>query len=252
MNYLLEAKDLDCYIDGKKVLENIQLQVPEGKMIGIIGPNGCGKSTLIKHLSALLPYKKGEIFIAGENIKKLSIRERAKKMALVSQMKNIPFDFTVEEIVELGRYPYQQGKGEHLSAEQEQQIIQEVLTEVGMWEEKDAKFHHLSGGQQQRILIAKALAQKTPLLLLDEPTNHLDIQYQLSIFKLLQSLPITVVTALHDLNIAALFCDELYVLFDGHCYAHGSVEEILNEELVEEVFQVKTKIQHHPFAISYL
>lgn len=246
---LIETKNLACYIEGNPILKHVNLKVKSGQFIGIIGANGSGKSTLIRHLNRLLPCQEGEILLEGKNLAQFSTLELAKQMALVHQNQEVPFDFSVEEIVGLGRFPHKSLLS--LDNVNDQAIIHQALREVGMEEEAKRPFHHLSGGQQQRVLIAKALAQETPLILLDEPTNHLDIQYKLQIFQLLKKLPITVITALHDLNIAALFCDELYVLHQGGCPYHGTPQQILTTELIQEVFGVSTKITHQPFTIAY-
>ena len=247
--HLLEANHLFCEIDGKSILENVHLAVDSGQFVGIIGPNGSGKSTLIAHLSQLLPIKEGQVCLKGKEMRTFSKKQLAKEMAVVPQKQTIPFEFLVKEVVEMGCFPHKHFL--ERTNQKDEAIVMSALEKMGMQAHADDHFHHLSGGQQQRVLIAKALAQETPLIILDEPTNHLDIKYQVEVFEMLKKLEVTVVTALHDLTMAANFCDQLYVLNEGECQYHGKPKEIMTKEMIEETFEVEAHIYDDPFAISY-
>lgn len=245
----LEAKHLDCYIEQHKILSDLNLTVDSHEFVGILGPNGCGKSTLIHHLARILPTKNGEILLNHKALNRYSNRDLAKEMAVVNQIQQVPFEFKVHEVVEMGRFPHK-----HLLERDNQhdaEVVEGALRDMGMLDCYYDNFYHLSGGQQQRVLIAKALAQETKMILLDEPTNHLDIQYQIQVFDTLKDLDVTVLTALHDLNMASLYCDKVYVLNDGTCYKEGHPQAIIDEQLLHDIFGVRAHVYHQPFAISY-
>ncbi|MEG1310752.1 MAG: ABC transporter ATP-binding protein [Romboutsia sp.] len=227
-------------IDKTDILNGIDIDVSNKEFVGIIGPNGSGKSTFLKCIYRILKPSGGVIKINEVSIDKLSIKETAKKMAVVSQHNNYDFDFTVQDIVLMGRSPHKKMMERDSKADYE--IMHESLKKVGMLNFKDRIFSTLSGGEQQRIILARALSQKTSCLILDEPTNHLDIKYQLQLMNIVKNLNIEVISAIHDLNIAAMYCDKIYVLKNGEIVNYGTPRDVLTKELIKEVYEVDAKI----------
>lgn len=251
---MLTVKNLEFSLGKKKILNGVSFEVPKGKFVGIIGPNGAGKSTLLKNIYGVHEFSKGEVFLNGQSIKKMSRKERAQKIAALSQEEDHQFDFSVEKIVEMGRYPYKKFFEEY--SDKDKMIVHEMLHKTGMADYSHRDFNTLSGGEKQRVLISRALAQKTDFLILDEPTNHLDIVYQLQIIDLIKHLGITVLAALHDLNIAAIFCDYIFVMKDGKIAGEGTPEEVLVPELLKDIFGIECYVGKNPVnskvQISYM
>ncbi|MGO4886974.1 ABC transporter ATP-binding protein [Anaerobacillus sp. MEB173] len=241
---MLKVQGVTGIVNEKTIIENIHLQVSCGEFVGLIGPNGSGKSTLLKHMYRVQKPDAGFITLKEQEIFKQSAKKIAKQMAVVSQESPILFDFSVYEIVLMGRSPHKRLFEQDTKRDQE--LVYDALEKVGMFEHKDRSYMTLSGGEKQRVLIARALAQQVDLLVLDEPTNHLDIQHQLQILDLVKSLNFTVVAALHDLNLAAAYCDYLYVIDNGHIVASGPPEEVLRSDLLRRIFRVETDIVIHP------
>ena len=239
----VSTKDLHVRLSGAEILKGIDLKADAGRFVGIIGPNGSGKSTLLKCIYRVLKPEKGAVFLDGELLSTFSVKESAKKVGVVAQHSNAGFDFTVYEMAMMGRAPHKRAL-EHDTSE-DHQIVNEALRTVGMQDFVERSFATLSGGEQQRVILARALVQRTPCLILDEPTNHLDIKYQLQFMQIVKRSGHTVISAIHDLNIAAKYCDTLYVLQDGRIRAYGAPDDILTEELIEEVYGVRTTIMHN-------
>lgn len=239
------------YVDGlsyaygrEKVIDNIHLEVPSGDFVGIIGPNGSGKSTLLKCIYGGLSPEKCTIRVDGVDVGRLKGKKLAKKLAVVGQENSVPFNFTVQEIVAMGRTPHKELF--EPDTDEDQKIVAQALSQVGIAAMAQREFASLSGGEKQRVLIARALAQKTDFLILDEPTNHLDICFQLQIFDILKHAGLTVLAAIHDLNLAAMYCDTLYVLHGASVYGHGKTEDILCERLIRDVFGVNSHVETSP------
>ncbi len=243
-NMDLSIQELDFSFEKRKIIEDIELNVKEGEFVGIIGPNGSGKSTILKNVYRSLEPEKGTVFLNGEELGKISYKEMARKLGVVGQENYVPFDFKVEDIVAMGRSPHK--KLFDTDTNEDKKIVMDSLKKIGMEDTAKRSYQHLSGGEKQRVIIARALAQQTKFLILDEPTNHLDIGYQLSTFDLIKRLGVTVLAAIHDLNIAAMYCDRIYVLKDGKMIANGKPEKILTAELIWKVYGVKTDIMIHP------
>ncbi len=236
----VNAKNISVDIEGKNIVKGMTIEALEGKFVGIIGPNGSGKSTFLKSLYRIIVPSAGHFYLNDEPISKMSYKTSAQKMAVVTQHNYYNFDFTVAEVVLMGRAPHKK-KLERDSLE-DFKLVDEALEKVDMLRFKDRVFSTLSGGEQQRIILARALAQNTKCLVLDEPTNHLDIKHQLKIMDLSKILGVTVVAALHDLNIAASYCDYLYVLKDGCIVSDGHPRDILTEALIKQVYEVPARI----------
>lgn len=241
----IKVCDLNFSIEDKKIIDNISLCVKEKKIVGIIGPNGCGKSTFLKNIYRLYKPDTGTVYLNGGNIENLKSREIAKNMSVVSQESNHQFDFIVKEIVLMGRYAH---KGLlDSNTKKDEEMVLDSLDKVGMKNFYNRSFLSLSGGEKQRVLIARALTQNANMIVLDEPTNHLDIRYQLQIMDIIKSLQITTLAAIHDFNIAANYCDHIYVMEHGKIKYFGTPEEILTEDMFKEVFGVKSYIFKNPF-----
>jgi iron complex transport system ATP-binding protein len=240
----LEVTGLSYSYLDKRVIENINIKIESGAFVGIIGPNGSGKSTILKNIYGGLTPDEGEIFLDGQNKKKIKKRAFAAKVAVVGQENSIPFNFTVKEIVAMGRTPYK--KIFEPDTAEDKEIVLDALEKVKIADMAERDFSCLSGGEKQRVLIARALAQKTSFMILDEPTNHLDICFQLQIFEILKSLGITVLAAIHDLNLAAMYCDYAYVLSGRTICRQGITDEVLSADLIEHIFNVKCDVSISP------
>lgn len=237
---MLNVKNLTYTIRHKTLVQDISLDVNDGEFVGIIGPNGSGKSTLLKNIYKMLVPDSGEILLDGQSLLHMSNRQMAQKIAVVSQENNANFDFTVAEVVQMGRYPRK--KLMESANDDDRQIVRESLALVGMEPFHDRSFLSLSGGEKQRALIARALAQQTDMVILDEPTNHLDIGSQMKTLQLLKNSGKTVLTALHDLSFAAKFCDRVYALHNGHVYSFGNPMEVISKEMIKELYGVDAEL----------
>ena len=226
---MLSAEGISYGTRDREILYEISLRAEAGEFVGIIGPNGSGKSTLLKNLYKVLRPRAGRAFLMGEDLLAMSGREMAQRLAVVVQEHESGFDFTVEEVVRMGRHAR---KG----------LVDRVLRLTQLEEVREQSYTTLSGGEKQRVLIARALVQDTPCLILDEPTNHLDIKYQLQLMELVRVLGRTVVAAIHDLNLAALYCQRLYVMKAGRVAASGTPEEVLTPELLREIYEVEAEV----------
>ena len=172
------------------------------------------------------------------------MKESALALAVVTQHNYYNFDFKVSEVVFMGRTPHK--KSMEMDNSEDLRMVEDALSKVNMLDLKDRSFSSLSGGEQQRIILARALAQQTPCLILDEPTNHLDIKYQLEVLDIVKSLGCTAICALHDLNLAAQYCDRIYIMKDGHIVANGTPQEVITESMIQEIYGVKASVTIHP------
>lgn len=236
----IQVKQIELSLGNKKILKEINMDINRKEFVGIIGPNGSGKSTLLKAMYRVLKPDKGIIYFAGEKLEDISIKESALKTAVVAQHNFYNFDFEVLEVVLMGRAPHK--KLMERDNEKDYKIARKALKTVGMENFEKRNFTTLSGGEQQRVILARALAQKTKCLILDEPTNHLDIKYQLELMDIVKKLDFTIVAAIHDMNIAAMYCDKIYALKEGKVVGYGTPQELLTEKFIYELFEVKTKI----------
>ena len=246
-NSLFMQKVSFSYFNGL-VLKDIELSITDGEMVGLIGPNGCGKTTLLKLASGVLSPVRGEISLGGVSLKKLSRKKVAQHVAVVPQYFNIPFAFTVDEVVLLGRTPFVSAISGETRRDHEMSAI--ALGLAGIAHLKNRYFNDLSGGERQKVILAMALAQEPKLLLLDEPTTHLDISHQVEILELVKRLNreqgVTVVAAMHDLNLASLFFDRLVLLKGGQVISDGAPAQVLTKEIVESVFNTPVLVNTHP------
>lgn len=236
----LQVEQLCYQYNEHSKISNISLYADRGEFVGVVGPNGSGKSTLLKNLYRALEADKGKIFLDGEDYLKFSTKKASQKVGVVGQEQQVPFDFRVHEIVAMGRSPYK--KWFELDSKEDQRVIQQALDYVNIGHLSMHDYSELSGGEKQRVMIARVIAQQTDFLILDEPTNHLDIQHQLQLFDLFKQLNVTVISSIHDLNLAALYCDRIYVMLNGEIYCAGHPEEVLTQEVLRQVFGIEAHI----------
>jgi iron complex transport system ATP-binding protein len=240
----LTAKEIQVSIAEKTILQNISLKVDDGSFCALIGPNGSGKSTFLKSVYQMMRIEQGVILLNEQDIKQYSKKQLARKMAVVGQFHQINFEYSVMDIVLMGRTPHLR----LLEREKESdfQLARDSLRKVGMEKYEDRNFQSLSGGEKQRVILARALTQCPKFLILDEPTNHLDIRYQLEILSIIKELNVSVLTALHDLNIAAQYCDYIYMIKDGKIIISGRPEKIITTENIKSVYDVEANVFHSP------
>jgi iron complex transport system ATP-binding protein len=234
--------------NASPVLYQIDLAVEKGEMVALMGPNGSGKTTLIKLASGVLRPAEGDIHLDGSSLRELKRRQVAQRVAVVPQQFHMPFAFTLREVVLLGRTPFL--KAFSNEGEKDQQAVNRAMELIGIEELGQRFFNELSGGERQKGILAMALAQEPKLLLLDEPTAHLDINHQMEILELVKGLnreqEITVIGAMHDLNLAALYFDRLVLLKEGRIFADGTPSEVLTEENIRELFGAWVQVIQHP------
>ena len=240
----IQTDTIQVSFGSKTILHDISLAIQDKEFVGIIGPNGSGKSTFLKCLYRVLQPSGGKIYFDGSELSSLSHRDTALKMAVVAQHSTVNFDFSVLEMVLMGRSPY---KG-LLDRDQldDYEIARHALSEVGLSDFESRNFNTLSGGEQQRVILARALAQRTECLVLDEPTNHLDIKYQLELMTIVKRLDATVVSAIHDLNLAAIYCDRIIALKDGYIVCSGTPQDVLSSDTIRHIYGVSAMVQTLP------
>ena len=241
---LLEIDGLAYAYPGRPVLRGVSFAVERGERFGILGPNGSGKSTLVRLLSRILRPTAGTIRLGGADLAAVPLRELARRIAVVPQETSLDFPFSVLEVVLMGRAPHLGGLG--LEGDRDVAAAERAMSEAGVAELAGRPFQELSGGEKQRVVIARALAQEPELLLLDEPTTFLDIKHEVAIFDLLADLSsergITVVVVLHDLNLAALYCERLAFLRGGELLACGRTEEVLTYRNVRTAYDTEVYV----------
>ncbi|MDY2969765.1 MAG: ABC transporter ATP-binding protein [Butyricicoccus pullicaecorum] len=236
----IRTDDLHAMLGGTEILHGIDFTAGDRSLVGVIGPNGSGKSTLLKCIYRVLKPSEGAVFVDGQPLSEYRVRDSAKKIAVLAQHNFYNFEFTVQDVVLMGRAPHKRALERDSAADFK--IVHEAMERVGVALLRDRLFSTLSGGEQQRVLLARALAQQTPCLILDEPTNHLDIKYQLELLDLVRSLDRTVIAAIHDLNIAAMYCDTIFVMQSGRIVAAGAPRDVLTRSLIRSVYEVDADV----------
>jgi len=240
----IRAENLVWSVGKVRIVDGVSLSVPAGKVLGLLGPNGSGKSSLLRLLAGLRRPASGRVLLEERDVQAIGRRALARRMALVEQHATTEANVRVRDVVTLGRIPHRSPLSGWTTVDEEAVIA--ALDRVGMRDRADRSWHSLSGGERQRVHLARALAQAPRELLLDEPTNHLDIHHQMALLKLVGELSLTTIVALHDINHAAMFCDQLLVLDGGKVVAQGAPEEILSEALMRGVFRVEARIDCSP------
>ncbi|MFJ7954368.1 ABC transporter ATP-binding protein [Lysinibacillus sp. NPDC096418] len=249
----LQLEDIEIDIGTKKIINGIDLSVFNHSFVALLGPNGSGKSTLLKAIYRVLRPSQGTINLDDLSIDKIPVKTIAQNMSVVSQFQSNSFDFNVEEVVMMGRTPHL--KLMEKESSKDLVIVENALRKTGLLEYRNRKVLQLSGGEKQRVALARAVAQNPSLMILDEPSNHLDIKYQLEILNIIKNLNINVLSALHDISMAAQFCDYIYFLKKGQIVCHGTPKEVITKEIIKDIYEVDCEVFQDPYTenicISY-
>ena len=240
----VDVETLAVDLDGRRIVGPASLAAADGELVGLVGPNGSGKSTLLRAVYRALKPAGGVVRIGPDDVWRLTARESARRTAVLAQENHSEFDFTVGEVVAMGRTPHKGLFDRETAADRD--VVADALARVRMTPFAERVFGTLSGGEKQRVLLARALAQDTRVLVLDEPTNHLDIAAQLELLELVRGLGVTTVAAIHELNLAAAYCDRVVVLHAGLVVAAGAPHEVLTADLLHDVFGVHAHPGTHP------
>lgn len=241
------VQGIACRYDSIPALDGVSLQIPQGEFAGVVGPNGSGKTTLLRAIHALVSPERGTVLLRGADAAGLTARQVASMVAMVAQQPHHGFGFSVQDIVMMGRYP-------HLplfaaESEADVAVVRDAMERTRTWHLRSRPVDGLSGGERQRVLLARALAQAPEVLLLDEPTAHLDIRYQLDMMELIAGLNargLTVIAALHDLNLASMFCRVMVLLHEGHVAGMGAPAEVLTPARLRDVYGAEVEVRTHP------
>jgi len=247
---VLRISSLTCGYDSGFAIRDIDLEVERGEIVGVIGPNGCGKTTLLRAITGTLKPRKGRILLEEKDMLKMGIKNVARNVAVVSQSPATGF-MTIEEFVLLGRMPYF-GRFQFSETEKDRKIAHEAMVLTDSLRLKDQRIECISGGESQLVFIARALAQQPKLLLLDEPTAHLDITHQVGILDLIRRLNrkfgLTVLMVLHDLNLASEYCHRLMLMVDGRVHKVGYPEDVINYRVIEEGYKTVVVVEKNPLS----
>jgi iron complex transport system ATP-binding protein len=248
MELMMNIEDLRFSYRDKPVLDGITLTIVPGEVIGIIGPNGCGKTTLLKHLNRNLEPSVGRVMLDDRDIREMTKSEIARHVAVVPQSNEINFSFTVRDIITMGRMPFlDKFRGE---SSDDLRIVEETMKRTNILDFADRYINTMSGGERQRVIIARALAQTPEIILLDEPTLHLDISNQFDVLDLVRKLSddddLSVVIVSHDLPMVVRYCDRIVMLKDHKIYAMGTPEEVLTSDNMREIFNVDAVFEKDP------
>ncbi|MFD1200063.1 ABC transporter ATP-binding protein [Brucella gallinifaecis] len=237
----IKVDNLTWKVGRKTIIDSISFEVKSGKMLGLLGPNGSGKTTLLRLIAGLRAPHSGQVLLDNKNISTFTRRNIAQRVAFVEQHATTNANLKVSDVVKLGRLPHRSMFTGWTS--NDDNAVENALERTGMQHKRNESWQNLSGGEKQRAHIARALAQSPRELILDEPTNHLDIQHQMSLLRLVASLPVTSIIAMHDLNHAAMFCDELIIMQTGRIVASGAPEDVITDHLLRDVFRVEAHIE---------
>ena len=247
LNEMIRADAVYAGYNGRVILENVSFSVGEGEIVGLIGPNGAGKSTLLKTLRGILPMLSGSAALMGDDINTLDAKEFARRAAYLQQRVEMTFDYTARDIVLAGRYPYLSWWSQE--REHDLAIAEACMAYTGVSDLSDSPLHAMSGGQRQRVLLAKVLAQQTPVLFLDEPATGLDIIYQEEIFRFCRELSAagkTVLLVAHELSLAARFCSRLLLIGRGTLLADGAPKDVLTDALLSQAYGAPVRVVENP------
>jgi iron complex transport system ATP-binding protein len=240
----LEVRGLSVDIGGRRIVTDVDIDIPDASFVGLLGPNGSGKSTILKTIYRARRPAAGHVLLDDIDLLRLPPKEAARRVAVVAQETTVEFDYTVFEMVMIGRTPHKHAfERDH---DDDRAAAAQAIERVGCDHLAERSFNTLSGGEKQRVLIARALSQGADHLILDEPTNHLDIRYQIEILELVAGLEVTVLAALHDLSLAALFCDSVCLLTDGHVVANGHPTAVITPEAIRRAYGADVLVVEHP------
>lgn len=250
MNKGYELSDLYFSYNGDQVLHGLNIDLPSGRFYGLVGPNGCGKTTFLDILAGSRRPDSGRVSFAGKRLDEYRRRDLARQVALVPQDFSISFAFTVEEVVMMGRHPYLKRFSQ--PSVNDFHLVEQAMSTIGIIPFSNRFVNELSGGEKQRVVVARALAQNTPVLLFDEATSNLDVQYTLKIFnvarRLVKDEGRTVIAVIHNLNLAAAYCDEILFMKKGRILNHGPVSHVMEPEIIKEVFGVESQVRQDSFS----
>ena len=247
----VRAQDLFYEVEGETLLDGVDLHADRGELVGLIGPNGAGKSTLLRAIAGILRYQRGTVWLDGAELHSISSKDIAARLALIPQIAPYTHGFTALELVLMGRYPHL-GRFQ-VEGKEDDRIARDAMRRTETEQFAERTLDTLSGGERQRVFLSRALAQQPRILLLDEPTSDLDIFHQIKVLDLVRKLVVdglTAVAAIHDLHMAARYCDRLVLLSNGRVLADGSPEEVLSPEIVESAFGVKSAVYRDPITGS--
>lgn len=237
---MIQLQHIGVSYGERVILNDLMAEVAEGRITAVMGPNGCGKTTLLRCIGGLLKPTTGEVLVDGKRVGDYTARELAQCVAFVRQHAQTDFEFSAFETVLMGRNPYQRRLQNE--SQEDWDIVERCMRQTGTWHLRFAKPAQMSGGELQRVMIARALAQQTPVLLMDEPVSNLDIAHQLEVMRLLRQANKTTVIVIHDLNLALHFCDDLMLLHDGGLLYHGPIAEGLTSDRIAKVYGVTSHI----------
>ncbi|MCS4275903.1 iron complex transport system ATP-binding protein [Mycetocola sp. BIGb0189] len=240
----VEFQSVSVELGGRRLVTEVSLSVPAGSVLGILGPNGCGKSTLLRTAYRAQRPASGRVLVDGSDVQTMSARDVARRVAVMAQESIQEFPISVRDMAMLGRVPHQRGFGG--DSERDLDLVDQALSDVGATHLAERPFTVLSGGEKQRVLLARALVQDAPILILDEPTNHLDISFQFELMSLATSRGLTVITALHDMNLASEFCTHVALMRAGELQGIGDPHDILTPRSIRAVFGVDSRRITHP------
>lgn len=244
---MIETEDIAFAFNGQSVLDSVSLDVRKGEIVGLIGPNGAGKTTFLRLVSGVLEPDRGSIHLDGDAVGTLSADELGRRISVVPQQTELSFDFSIRDVITMGRNPYQ-GRLERLQSA-DRSLVNQAMAQTDTDHLADRPFSAVSGGERKRVLIARAIAQDTPAMLVDEPTASLDINHQVAVFELLRGLvgdDKAILTAVHDLNLAARYCDRLVLLHDGQVKATGTAEDVLQPKQLHPAYGIDTTVEENP------
>ena len=246
---MIQLQDIGVAFGGRTILRGLTAEVAEGRITAVMGPNGCGKTTLLRCMGGLLTPTAGRVCIGGRAVGDYTARGLARQVAFVRQQAQTDFDFTAFETVLMGRNPYQRRLQNE--SRRDRDIVERCMRQTGTWELRLARPAEMSGGELQRVMIARALAQETPVLLMDEPVSNLDIAHQLEVMRLLRDAGKTTVIVIHDLNLALRFCDDVLLLHEGGLLYHGPIGEGLTPDRIRTVYGVATHLTDGQVVFDY-
>ena len=251
---VLSTSDIHTALSNIEILKGVDIHVRNGQFVGLIGPNGSGKTTFLKSVYKVHKPTRGTVMLDDLDVLHASAKKVAQHMAVVGQFNELAFDFSVYEIVAMGRSPHKsfmESDNDH-----DAQLVHDALVTVGLEGYAQRSYLSLSGGEKQRVVLARALVQEPKFLVLDEPTNHLDVKYQIQLLGIVRSLGVSTIAALHDLGLAARYCDYLYAMKAGKVVCHGTPEQVITRDLMRELYDVDCRVYRDPFgghlAIAYL
>lgn len=245
---MIDIENVDVRLGGMAVLDAVSAHIDEGRFVGLVGPNGAGKSTLLRTIAAVLKPDTGTVLLGGEAVHDLSSRTASRRVATVPQDTSLSFDFDVREVIAMGRTPYR-SRFRSTADQDGENAVEQAISRTEVEAFADRSINAVSGGERQRVVLARALAQETPVLLLDEPTASLDINHQIRTLELVRDLADegkTVIAAIHDLNLAAHYCDDLLLLSEGRILDSGPPESVLTEANLGDAFDARAVVSRHP------